>query len=67
TMTTVLAGRVRMGSSPTISALATVIVILTITAAIIFEITKKHNEKKATLSRDAAREADAAERAGRAK
>ncbi|HEY0212137.1 MAG TPA: ABC transporter permease, partial [Paenirhodobacter sp.] len=61
TMTTVLAGRVRMGSSPTISALATVIVILTITAAIIFEITKKHNEKKANQRLAVARRAEAEE------
>lgn len=47
TLTTVLAARVRMGSSPTISALATVIVVLTIIAALAFEWWKRREYRRA--------------------
>ncbi|WP_349295628.1 ABC transporter permease (plasmid) [Thioclava sp. 'Guangxiensis'] len=46
TLTTVLASRVRMGSSPTISALATVIVVLTIIAALMFEWVKRREQTR---------------------
>ncbi|WP_047462522.1 ABC transporter permease [Rhizobium rhizogenes] len=61
TMTTVLAGRVRLGSSPTISALATVIVGLTIIAALVFEIVKRRKQRKTLWREKMAFEAEAAE------
>lgn len=61
TLTTVLASRVRMGTSPTISALATVIVILTIVAALTFEWIKRREQKRKAESRRLAREAEARE------
>lgn len=47
TLTTVLASHVRTGSSPTISALATIIVGLTIVAALGFEVWKRQAQKRA--------------------
>ncbi|ANT62308.1 spermidine/putrescine ABC transporter permease [Salipiger sp. CCB-MM3] len=61
TLTTVLASRVRMGSSPTISALATVIVILTIVSALAFEWYKRREQKRKYVQQKVAREADARE------
>lgn len=61
TLTTVLAARVRLGSSPTISALATVIVIATIAAAVAFEVAKRRNDRRRDLRRKRAWEAEAAE------
>ena len=60
TLTTVLAGRVRMGTEPDIAALAVVIISITLVGAIAYEIAKR---------REAAREKaqiEAAKRAGRA-
>lgn len=61
TLTTVLASHVRMGSSPTISALATVIVGLTIIAALTFEWVKRREQRRRNLSQARARAADALE------
>ncbi len=61
TMTTVLAGRVRMGSSPEISALATIIVILTIVGALTFEAIKRKQDRQLAFARKAARDEEAAE------
>lgn len=64
TLTTVLAARVRMGSSPTISALATVIVILTIVAALIFEWRKRQEDKRKAAALKAAQAEDESELTG---
>jgi spermidine/putrescine transport system permease protein len=61
TLTTVLAARVRLGSSPSISALATVIVLATIIAAIVFEIIKRRKDRQRELRQKNAWEADASE------
>ena len=60
TLTTVLAGRVRQGTTPAISALAVVIIAISIIGAICFELTRR-----AEANRDKSRKeaADAAERA----
>ncbi|AYD04821.1 ABC transporter permease subunit [Neorhizobium sp. NCHU2750] len=61
TLTTVLAARVRLGTSPSISALATLIVVVTIVAAIVFEIIKRRNDRRREYRLKLAWEADAAE------
>ncbi|MBN9887906.1 ABC transporter permease [Salipiger abyssi] len=61
TLTTVLASRVRMGSDPTISALATVIIVLTIVAALVFEWLKRREQKRAQLLQRERRRLEAAE------
>jgi len=57
TLTTVLAGKVRMGTQPDLSALAVIIILITILGAVIYEIARR---------RDAAREEAAREEAKRA-
>ncbi|MEW5420797.1 ABC transporter permease [Amorphus sp. 3PC139-8] len=64
TLTTVLAARVRSGTSPTISALATVIVILTIVATLVFEWIKRREDRRRAVRLSAARAEEAAELAG---
>nr|WP_245396739.1 ABC transporter permease [Jiella sonneratiae] len=61
TMTTVLAARVRTGTSPTISALATVIVCLTILATLLFEWVKRRDDRRRNARLSAARAEEAAE------
>ena len=46
TLTTVIASKVRLGISPAISALALVIICITIAAAITYEILRRHEDKK---------------------
>jgi spermidine/putrescine transport system permease protein len=55
TLTTVLAGRVRSGTTPAISALAVLIIAVTLAGALIYEFLKRHEERRA-----AARESRAA-------
>jgi spermidine/putrescine transport system permease protein len=47
TLTTVLAGRVRQGLTPAVSALATIIIAITITAAIVYELVKRREQRTA--------------------
>ena len=55
TLTTVLAGRVRQGSTPAISALAVTIIAVTVVGTIIYELIKRREDtRKATLLRAAA-------------
>ncbi|MBT9385384.1 ABC transporter permease [Pseudooceanicola sp. CBS1P-1] len=63
TLTTVLASRVRMGSSPVISALATVIVVLTILAALMFEWVKRREQRRQWSREKEARESERLETA----
>lgn len=61
TLTTVLAGRVRQGSTPTISALATIIVALTVIGAIVYELLKRREDLRAAVRRAAALKEERAE------
>ncbi|GLK83707.1 ABC transporter permease [Ancylobacter defluvii] len=60
-LTTVLAGRVRQGSTPSISALATLIVGVTIVAAITYEVLKRRDDRRARERQVAAIRAEEAE------
>jgi len=64
TMTTVLAGDVRQGSDPTISALATIIVLLTVIAAVAFETIKRREDRRIAARRAVAVRAENLELAG---
>lgn len=64
TLTTVLAGRVRQGSTPAISALAVLIVAVTIVGAIAFEIYKRRSDAASARRQRAALEAEEAELSG---
>lgn len=61
TLTTVLASHVRMGSSPTISALATVIVGLTILAALVYEWLRRREDRRRRSAQRNARAEEAME------
>jgi spermidine/putrescine transport system permease protein len=54
TLTTVLAGRVRQGMTPAISALAVIIIAITVTGAIIYEIVKSAELRREARLRSAA-------------
>ena len=51
TLTTVIASKVRLGISPAISALALVIIAITLTAAISYEVLKRREERRLTKIR----------------
>ncbi len=61
TLTTVLAGRVRQGSTPAISALATIIVVVTIVAALAYEVLKRREDGRVRVRRAEALKAEEAE------
>ncbi|WP_081803442.1 ABC transporter permease [Halotalea alkalilenta] len=61
TLTTVLAGRVRLGSSPVISALATIIVMLTLVAALAYELIKRREDRRNARRKKTAMAAEDAE------
>lgn len=61
TLTTVLAGRVRQGSTPAISALAVIIVAATLVGALAYEIWKRRSDKTANERARIARIAEEAE------
>ena len=58
TLTTVLAGKVRMGTSPDLSALAVLIIGITLLGAVAHEIMRRREMKKEEAAREAARRAD---------
>lgn len=60
TLTTVLAGRVRMGTQPDIAALAVIIIGVTLVGAIAFEIAKRRELAREKAERELALRADAA-------
>ena len=66
TLTTVLAGRVRQGSTPTISALAVIIVAVTIVGAIAYELWKRRADAAASQRLRAAQVAEEKELSGSA-
>lgn len=49
TFTTVLAGRVRQGTTPTISAVAVIIIAVTLTGAIIYELLKRYEDRQTAM------------------
>src|ERR1700689_3561193 len=51
TLTTVLAGRVRQGMTPAISALAVIIIAVTVTGAIIYEIVRSAETRRESRPR----------------
>lgn len=59
TLTTVLAGRVRMGTQPDIAALAVIIIGVTLFGAIAFEIAKRREAARERVEREQSRHADA--------
>lgn len=61
TMTTVLAGRVRQGTTPAISALAVIIIAVSIGGAIIFELVRRAEERRNSARARIAAEAERAE------
>jgi spermidine/putrescine transport system permease protein len=61
TMTTVLAGDVRQGTDPTISALATIIVALTVIAAVTYELMKRREDARIATRKANAIRAEALE------
>ncbi|MEX2202419.1 MAG: ABC transporter permease [Dongiaceae bacterium] len=61
TLTTVLAGRVRMGTEPDIAALAVVIISVTILGAIAYEIAKRREQRREKAQIDAAKKAKMAD------
>ncbi|WP_151115680.1 ABC transporter permease [Hypericibacter adhaerens] len=60
TLVTVLAGRVRQGTTPSLSALAVLIVAITIVGAVIYEILRRRELKKAAEAKATALAAEAA-------
>jgi spermidine/putrescine transport system permease protein len=60
TLVTVLAGRVRQGTTPTLSALAVIIVAITVVGAVIYEVLRRAEQKKADAAKATALAAEAA-------
>ena len=58
TLTTVLAGRVRQGSTPAISALAVSIVAVTVLGAVVYELLKRRDDRRREADLRAATEAE---------
>ncbi len=61
TLTTVLAGRVRQGTTPAISALAVMIIVVSVIGAILFEIARRAEANREKARTDAAARAERAE------
>ncbi|MBS7538456.1 ABC transporter permease [Ancylobacter lacus] len=64
TLTTVLAGRVRQGTTPAISALAVIIVAVTVLGAIVYEVLKRRDDARQRARQRAASQAEEAELGG---
>jgi spermidine/putrescine transport system permease protein len=60
TLVTVLAGRVRQGTTPSLSALAVIIVVVTVIGAVIYEVLRRREQKKAEAAKATALAAEAA-------
>jgi spermidine/putrescine transport system permease protein len=63
TLVTVLAGEVRQGTTPVLSALAVIIIGLSLTGAIVFEVLKRREERELERTRERAKIAERRERA----
>lgn len=64
TLTTVLAGRLRQGTTPAISALAVAIVAVTVAGAVLYEILRRREAARSTARAKAAERAELAELTG---
>jgi spermidine/putrescine transport system permease protein len=60
TLVTVLAGRVRQGTTPSLSALAVIIVVVTVIGAVIYEVLRRREQRKAEAAKATALAAEAA-------
>ena len=60
TLVTVLAGRVRQGTTPALSALAVIIIAITLVGAVIYEILRRRDEAQQAVRARTAREAERA-------
>ena len=58
TLTTVLAGRVRQGSTPAISALAVTIIAITVAGTIVYELVKRREDARKAAERRTAQDAE---------
>ncbi len=58
TLVTVLAGQVRQGTTPALSALAVIIIGLSITGAVVYEVLKRREEAKAETAKERAKLAE---------
>jgi spermidine/putrescine transport system permease protein len=63
TLTTVLAGRVRQGTTPAISALAVMIILVSLVGALLFELARRAEARRAAARQDAAAKAEREEAA----
>jgi spermidine/putrescine transport system permease protein len=61
TLVTVLAGQVRQGTTPALSALAVIIIVLSLAGAIIYEVLKRREEARAEAVKERARLAERGE------
>jgi spermidine/putrescine transport system permease protein len=61
TLVTVLAGQVRQGTTPALSALAVVIISLSLAGAILFEVLKRREQKRADAAKERAKIAEQSE------
>jgi spermidine/putrescine transport system permease protein len=61
TLTTVLAGRVRQGTTPAISALAVVIIAISVSGAVLYEVVRRIEQRREEARERAAREAERAD------
>ena len=64
TLTTVLAGRVRQGTDPSLSALAVAIIAVTVAGAVVYEVLRRREDRRARQRERAAGAAGARELAG---
>jgi spermidine/putrescine transport system permease protein len=58
TLVTVLAGRVRQGTTPALSALAVIIIAISLAGAIVYELLKRREEQRAARAKEQARLAE---------
>ena len=58
TLTTVLAGRVRQGTTPAISALAVIIIAVTLAGAITYEVARRREEQREAAAKATAARAE---------
>jgi spermidine/putrescine transport system permease protein len=63
TLVTVLAGRVRQGTTPALSALAVIIILISLVGAILYEVLKRREEKRAAEAKARAQAAERGEEA----
>ncbi|MGE3876424.1 MAG: ABC transporter permease, partial [Parvibaculaceae bacterium] len=61
TLVTVLAGEVRQGTTPALSALAVIIISISLAGAIIYEVLKRREERSAEVAKERAKIAERAD------